>query len=498
MLRVAFERVWGADGRAAWQRRHLVMWWVVLVAGCNPGSSPTAPTSGAPAPISAPAPAMAMTLAPDAASTIADSPLTGDTRTVLAATTTPLMMVTEPGGAINGEIMTTQPVVRMTDAAGHTVTSFTGNVMAWAHTGHTVSNTRTVAAVAGVATFTDLAITGRAEPLTLRFTTDSGVAVHSAPFPLAIGRAAKAMIATQPSGAVSGTVLTTQPVVRITDHGGNTVTTYTGNVSITAETGPGNFSGTKTVAAVNGVASFTDLALTANTQFQLTTNNLFTVTFTADTWPPVTSNPIALTLPAPVTPAPVTPAPAPVAACATGGVCAVGDTGPGGGLVFLISGGLTYEMAPKDWGANEETGIRWCSNFNPVSTRTAVGTGSANTTAMLTSAGAFSACTVSAPNAARAYRGGGKSDWFLPSQDELNAMCIYSRNPSAPPTGVSCSELGGQNAAFASGAYGFATDDYWSSSQIDADYAWYQMFVGGLQFYDSKFIPLRVRPVRAF
>ncbi len=28
---------------------------------------------------------------------------------------------------------------------------------------------------------------------------------------------------------------------------------------------------------------------------------------------------------------------------------AVGDTGPGGGLVFLISGGKTYEMAPKNW-----------------------------------------------------------------------------------------------------------------------------------------------------
>ena len=29
----------------------------------------------------------------------------------------------------------------------------------------------------------------------------------------------------------------------------------------------------------------------------------------------------------------------------------IGDVGPGGGLVFLISGGLTYEMARKDWGA---------------------------------------------------------------------------------------------------------------------------------------------------
>ncbi|MEI7453648.1 MAG: hypothetical protein WCK04_05420, partial [Actinomycetes bacterium] len=33
--------------------------------------------------------------------------------------------------------------------------------------------------------------------------------------------------------------------------------------------------------------------------------------------------------------------------CATGGPCVLGDIGPGGGLVFLISGGLTYEMAPK-------------------------------------------------------------------------------------------------------------------------------------------------------
>ncbi len=175
---------------------------------------------------------------------------------------------------------------------------------------------------------------------------------------------------------------------------------------------------------------------------------------------------------------------------------ALGDIGPGGGLVFLISGGLTYEMAPKTWGANETTNIQWCSDgSNPVSTGTAVGTGRENTTAMLTSAGAFVACTVSAPNAARAYRGGGKSDWFLPSQDELNAMCNYSRNPSAPPTGV-CT--GGQNAAFARGAYGFATDNYWSSSQLNASSAWYQYFRFGNQYDAAKTNPLRVRPVRAF
>ena len=577
-------------GVVAWQRRHLVMWCVVLAAGCgpDPGPSPTAPTSGAPALTSASAPAaaatpaaaMAMTLAPDAESTLAGSPLTDYTRTVLAATTTPLMMVTEPGGAINGEIMTTQPVVRLTDAAGHTVTSFTGDVMAWAHTGHTVSNTRTVAAVAGVATFTDLAITGKAENLTLLFTTASGVAVHSAPFPLAIGRAAQARISTQPSGAVAGMVLTTQPVVRITDYGGNTVTTYNGDVSITAGTGPGNVSGTTTVAAVHGVASFTDLAITANTQFEVTTNNLFTVTFTAQPWPPVTSNLIVLTLPAPV-PAPVTPAPVAVTAapaftlssasetrtvntaatgftinstggaiasfaisatpagmsfststgaltgtptsvagataytitatnatgsatatftltvtaatCAMGGACILGDIGPGGGLVFLISGELRYEMAPKTWGANETTDIQWCNTSTSVTTSTAVGTGSANTTAMLALP-----CTSGAGVSARAYRGGGLTDWFLPSQDELNAMCNYSRTWTGTPSTLACT--GAQNGAFAAGTYGFASDNYWSSSQhpIITSGVWYRFLSDGSDLMGTKGNSFRVRPVRAF
>ena len=480
--------------------------------------------------------------------------------------------------------MTTQPVVRLTDAAGHTVTSFTGDVMAWAHTGHTVSNTRTVAAVAGVATFTDLAITGKAENLTLRFTTASGVAVHSAPFPLAVGRAAKARISTQPSGAVAGMVLTTQPVVRITDYGGNTVTTYNGDVSITAGTGPGNVSGTTTAAAVHGVASFTDLAITANTQFEVTTNNLFTVTFTAGTWPPVTSNLIVLTLPAPVL-APVTPAPVAVTAapaftlssasetrtvntaatgftinstggaiasfaisatpagmsfststgaltgtptsvagataytitatnatgsatatftltvtaatCATGGACILGDVGPGGGLVFLISGGLTYEMAPKTWGANETISIQWCNDqLSNVSgaVGTAVGTGSANTTAI------DAACTSGAGQSAADYSANGLSDWFLPSLDELNAMCNYSRNPTAPAApSVSCA--GAQNGPFAAGTYGFASDSYWSSSQHPSFgfVAYFQIFsTGGSQSLGTKGNSLRVRPVRAF
>lgn len=180
--------------------------------------------------------------------------------------------------------------------------------------------------------------------------------------------------------------------------------------------------------------------------------------------------------------------------CAAGGPCVVGDVGPGGGLVFLISGGLTYEMAPKTWGANESTGIAWCSNTTSDITGavgTAVGTGSANTTAMQSPA-----CASGAGVEARAYRGGGLTDWFLPSMDELNAMCNYSRTWTGAPSTGACT--GAQNGPFAAGTYGFASGNYWSSSQLDATNAWYRSFVDGDLNGVVKGSALRVRPVRAF
>lgn len=152
----------------------------------------------------------------------------------------------------------------------------------------------------------------------------------------------------------------------------------------------------------------------------------------------------------------------------------LGDIGPGGGLVFLIAGGLTYEMAPRAWG---DPDLPWCNvgNSDVVGAiGVDVGTGSTNTVAMV------AACATGAANSAAEYRGGGLTDWFLPSRAELNAM--YSFAIPAEQTST----------------YGFAPHFYWSSTQDDPNNAWGRHFNLGNQISVFKPNLNRVRPIRAF
>jgi hypothetical protein len=183
---------------------------------------------------------------------------------------------------------------------------------------------------------------------------------------------------------------------------------------------------------------------------------------------------------------------------------ALGDIGPGGGLVFLISGGLTYEMAPKNW--NDPTNpsaidpvLTWCDNQTTNvsgASGTAVGTGSANTADMAASV----ACSSDAAAAVRAYAPAGTTagQWFLPSKDELNAMCNYSRTWTGTPSTSACT--GAQNGSFASSSYGFSSNYFWSSSQVDALSAYSRNFPDGADNigYKDNTYPQLVRPIRAF
>jgi hypothetical protein len=63
------------------------------------------------------------------------------------------------------------------------------------------------------------------------------------------------------------------------------------------------------------------------------------------------------------------------------------------------------------------------------------------------------------------YSANGKSDWFLPSRDELDV--VY-------------------NASVTVGAPKVLPMPYWTSSENSAKYAWYQLFQDGTQFTDEN------------
>lgn len=122
-------------------------------------------------------------------------------------------------------------------------------------------------------------------------------------------------------------------------------------------------------------------------------------------------------------------APARALTCASGGPCAIGDIGPGGGIVFLkpsSSGNSTgefFEAAPNTWnGAAPDGTGEWCNATDAgiAGLGFTIGTGTTN------SATIAGTCASTGTNDAAEYIRsltiGGKSDWFLPSRDEMLAL----------------------------------------------------------------------------
>src|SRR2546428_302840 len=81
--------------------------------------------------------------------------------------------------------------------------------------------------------------------------------------PTGVGPAAKLVFTAQPSTAVAGAAITPAVQVTVQDAQGNTVTTATTSITVAIGTNPasGTLSGTTTVAAVNGVATFANLSI---------------------------------------------------------------------------------------------------------------------------------------------------------------------------------------------------------------------------------------------
>lgn len=169
---------------------------------------------------------------------------------------------------------------------------------------------------------------------------------------------------------------------------------------------------------------------------------------------------------------------------------AVGDTGPGGGTIFYAAEapqawGRYLEAAPSGWSDGSNPKELWCKSLPDIETGSSIGDGAQNTSAIADACPGPSAAEVAA-----SYRGGGFSDWYLPSRDELIAL-LQSEEP--------CEEL--------SFLYCYS-NRYWSSSlwREALVYTYYTSTEGGSlgteNFQDEPFGKGRarfgVRPIRAF
>ena len=110
--------------------------------------------------------------------------------------------------------------------------------------------------------------------------------------------------------------------------------------------------------------------------------------------------------------------------------------------------GVLYRLLKATWAANRKL-------TTTGATATGIGEGRLNTNQIVAAQGIFATyAAIECDNSTR----NGKSDWFLPSKDELNELFKQK-------------EVVGN----------FAVTGYWSSSEIDSAYAWHQGFSIGLQ-----------------
>jgi hypothetical protein len=147
--------------------------------------------------------------------------------------------------------------------------------------------------------------------------------------------------------------------------------------------------------------------------------------------------------------------------------------------------------------ANQSADVSGITNETTANnSSTGLGLGLTNSIAIVTQNGAYNATTNDyAVGAARAYIGGSKSDWYLPTTAELNLLCQWGRNITQV-VGTRCTGGSLNTGTGANG--GFVANLYWSSSEYNASNSWFQDFEGGAQDGARKFGDFHVRPIRAF
>jgi hypothetical protein len=213
-------------------------------------------------------------------------------------------------------------------------------------------------------------------------------------------------------------------------------------------------------------------------------------------------------------------------------VYAVGDRGPGGGIVFYVSpapftsAGSTcnaeckyLEVAPAGWKNGgvvvNDPSLDWSSDATTVTGQDLATVSSEGVAANIldeklnwklgqgfynTSVMKVAGATSDAQAAVLAYAGGSMAgQWFIPSMNELNELCKYARGQTTGDLTVACTDSGTLKTGTTNDLAGFVGNGYWSSSEETDANARFQYFGDGYPDVDRKDRDDRyLRPIRAF
>ncbi|NDA80520.1 MAG: hypothetical protein EBX92_05240, partial [Actinobacteria bacterium] len=208
---------------------------------------------------------------------------------------TALALTRQSVGTQSGALFTTQPQVSINDAQGNRVllNTSTVSVAITSGSGGQLVGTTSVAALRGLATFTDLGIRGVAgTTYTLTFST-AGLTVATQQITVTAGEAVALAFKAGSGTNASGATFTTPLQVAAVDGDGNTVTSFGSAITI-AVGGNGLLGGSVIRTPAGGVATFTDATLRG------TAGSTYTITATSSGLTSATRT-VALTFGAPAT-----------------------------------------------------------------------------------------------------------------------------------------------------------------------------------------------------
>lgn len=195
--------------------------------------------------------------------------VTSATVTLAAGSPAKLAITVEPpASAQSGAVLNPPPEIQAEDGQGNPVAqagiAVTASLNVPGGASGTLGGTKTVATDGtGKATFTNLVISGSNGGYTLSFSAPSIPQVTSTTIAIGAGVATKLAFTQQPSNVAAGAAISPAVEVSIEDGSGNVVTGATDQVTIAISNNPGGgtLSGTLSVAAVAGVASFSNLSI---------------------------------------------------------------------------------------------------------------------------------------------------------------------------------------------------------------------------------------------